>query len=367
MAHSQQSVDTPSRKRRDSDNDIPNKRHDDGARKTSISDVRFLPCNADFSNLDVDHTQYIAMVIPKSMQTAFEIFLKDFFHKNSPQHSTVDLTNENDVELDDSQTSTESLQQKFLKDFGGVKNKLNEKLESFQESDLKRDVSNEQFETFRNYRKKLTKWYVSCQHLANKITSNSASSRYMKTTVSFSPAVNDSGLKQSCTAKIRKTEKTCEQTLTDHVLSVATALNDEVFTLLCKCIADADRSFLKMLVKAYRVVTRANRYLTKQAESRDNDFDRPTRQFRNRRRSFHYNRERRNFHRQPNRRQPYRRQNNRYESDFPPLRRENYNYRQFKRRPNFSDRVDTDDDDDVFVRNPRRFSRGSFRRNSYRQ
>ena len=128
------------------------------------------------------------------------------------------------------------------------------------EIDPKRELPKAQYDVFRDYRKKLTKWYTSCQNFANELTHDSASKRYLKTNMTFSPAVKDSGLREACTAKVRKTVKTCEKLLTDNVLSSCDTLNSEILALYRNVLADTSDSGLKLLMKAFRVVTRVNRF-----------------------------------------------------------------------------------------------------------
>lgn len=361
---SQSSTDTPSRRRRESDGGNPSKKLDDGGHKSGLANVRFMPCNADLSGLFIDQTQYVAIIMPKTMQPAFETFLKEFNKKLSEAAQTIDLTDRDDVEPVD---SVEIKQQKFLVEYGDLKQKMTDTLRSFTETDLKRDVPKAQYETFRDYRKKLTKWYSTCQHLVNKLTSESASTRYLKTNLSFSPAVKDSGLREACTAKMRNTEKTCENQLTDNVLVSSAHLNDDILSLYQNLLIATDDSDLKLLMKAFRVVTRVNRFLTEPMSERLDDDRRPVRRrntFRRNNRTFYGNR--RNL---STRRQSSRRDDDQYDADYPPLRRNNFNYRRFKRRStNHDDEVD--DDDNVFERrndNFRRNNNRSFRRGGYRR
>lgn len=372
MSLSSVSSEGASRRRRPSDSDIPGlKRHDDGSTKSGTSAVRFLPITADFGTLNIDQTQYIAMVIPKSMQTVFETFFKDLAKKSHEASlQPIQIDDDEDVEPSDvepvdvaSPTVLANQQQSFLKDFGNLKQTLRNKLLGVSDTELKKDVPSSAFNDFRELRKRLTKWFVTCQHLANKLANNTASNRYIKTTLSFSPAVKDSGIKEACTAKIHKTEAVCEKRLTDKVLQLAIMLNNEITGT-----AEAEEHHVErwhVFLKAFRVVLRANRYLW----AHDIEHSRRPQRFAPRNRDFGNRPPMQN--RRPARewrRRTSRFSEDQYEQNYPPPRRTFYtNYRRYKRQPNYQEETD----DDVFepqyeetVRNNqyRPYRRPSFRR-----
>jgi hypothetical protein len=89
-----------------------------------------MPCNADLSGLFVDQTKYIAVVKPKTMQPAFETFLKYFASKCAEMNDTNEIIDDEDeVELED---SVETKQQKFLVEYGELKQKNYRNLENLQ-------------------------------------------------------------------------------------------------------------------------------------------------------------------------------------------------------------------------------------------
>ena len=368
-------MDGSSRRRMDSDSTNPTKKHDDGHSKGP--NIRIVPCNTDLSAMFVDQTQYVAIILPKTMQIAFETFLKEFSKKAMENTQVINLDTEdaNDSANKEQESDLESRKQKFLDVYGELKHDLSETLKSFPERELIRDLPQKQFNDFKEHRRKFTKWYVTCQHLANKLANESPSNKYLKTKISYSPAVKDSGIRDSCTAQIHDTEKKCETRLTIDVLSTAQRLCTDIadtFHFAVGHEAEGDTN-LKLMMKALRVVLRSHKYLERTRnfyDTRDPEY-RPMRTGRSNyppRRDYHrgnnYNRRPTYPYRDTTRdgrtfqypRDTYYRSN--YAQDYPRPRHQEYDYRRFKRRPA------SFDEDDVFDEDPEPRSRRHSRRYS---
>lgn len=354
-----------SRRRRlsQADNVPPTKRQE--TTTSALPDVRFVPVNTDFGPLMLDPAHYVAIVIPKSMQTIVEGFLKQALSK---ANETIQISD--DVE----EASNNERESDFLLEFGNLKQQFDANLKDYTDDELKREAPRDLFAKFKEYRRALTKWYVSCQHLSTKLSSESQTHDLLKTRVTFSPAVKDEGIKTQCKKSLKKTVAVCESKLTANVLDNAMKCNEEILALFADARKERDDPNLKMFVKAYRAVLQHNRHLN---ETGRRPFvparDRERKPFRPR--TFHRNYPDRNeFHRRrPSRGDFYR---SRVNDDYPPMRRRNYDYRRFKRRPHdFEESLDGVDDladDEVFDTDdrPRPYFRrrgSSFRRGSFRR
>lgn len=313
----------------------------------------------------LDPAHYVAIFIPKSMQSIMEGFLKQALSKAS---ETIHISDEAD------EASNNERDSEFLLEFGHLKQQFDANLKDYTDVELKKEAPRELFAKFKEYRKALTKWYVSCQHLASKLSSDSQTHDLLKTRVTFSPAVKDEGIKTQCKKSLKKTVDACESKLTESVFDTAIKYNAEILALFADARKERDDPNLKMFMKAYRAVLQHNRHLN---EANRRPFvstrDRESRPFRPRTFRRNYS-DRKDFHRRrPSRGDMYR---SRVNDDYPPMRRRNYDYRRFKRRPHdFEESLDGVDDladDEVFDTDDRprpHFRRrgSSFRRGSFRR
>lgn len=303
-----------------------------------------------------DSTKYVALIVPKSLLPAIKAFLEqatvsDVSHKKSHQ---AEVHHIDDIPVE----TLEEKQSKFLKDYGELSDGMFSTLRGYQEDELKQKVPTKDFESFKNHRRELTKWFNTCQHLKNRLINSSQSNQFLKMRYDISPAVEDSGARDSCIKKLKNVKDSCESTLTHSVLDKAINLNDGVKGFFSMC--EGNPADEKLFMKAFRVVSRTNRR-----------FDAPPKTFRNPSTRFtrngdFRNRQRKSF-RPPFRKRVYTR--NEDLDDFPPPRRQNFNYRRFKRRPTYyqeDDDVFDDNDNDQPFRRSRPFRRRAFRNQNYR-
>ena len=320
------------------------KRAHDGSRKNSDQLFR------QYVDADVP-PDYVSFVFHKDLLPSVTRFFEAM---------TQDMTNKSRLGMDepraDPKTTVDSKTREFLNDFTHLKEDLMTNLHEYSDSDLKKEVNSDNFQTFKEQRKILSRWYICGQHLLKKLTSESTAKSYLTLNPHFSPAVRDDAVKSNTLSTIEKCRKNLEDDLTEHVLDKALSLTRDVRSMY-ETTAVNDRSTEvanKILMKAFRVVMRTNQHLEGQHE--EHSYSRPIRG----------TSARIDFESSRNRVFSHRRRRGTFHDDYPPVRRENYDYRRFKRRPrnwrrpsrNFED-FENEDDDEVF--HPPR--RPPFRRN----
>jgi len=334
---------------------------------SDLPDIRTKTLPGNLSNVAGDPTKYKAIIVPIELAPLFEKLCQELLDK-----LIHDKNKTNEVEPDDDVFITSDidadLRTTFLNDFGSARRLYENALRQADEKSLVEDVLPEQYDTFRNTRRVLTKWFVTGAHLHKKLVgnpdSNKETNKYLRMNFDYSIAVNDSQLLDKCTTKILNTEKLIENSLTSSMLEKAILLISEVNILW----NDIPK---KIFLKAFRVVSKANGHLLHtqlQNLPKHNNNKRPQ----NRNNDKHAN---------PARRDPYKKydwnsrrpriQSNKYNSrkesrrdssdDYPPLRRNDNNYRRYKRHNS------DDSDDEEYQRRPFRNNKHTnHRRQSYR-
>jgi hypothetical protein len=333
------------------------KRHNDGSKITATNPnsaaagVNIVDIDIDISKLVDNPTRYAAIIVPKSLLPSINALIERASTKIDDAPSSFHIEGD--------ETCLEDKQSQFLQDFGKLKNDMVAALEKFNEDDLKQKVGQRDFEQFKIYRKDLTKWFNTCQHLKNRLTHSSTSNQFLKMRYDISPAVEDAGVKDSCLNKLKHTRESLESTLTHSVVNKALDLNETAKATFISCQFDKEAD--KILMKALRVVLRVNGERGPR-RGQDPKYD-PSVARRRWRGEGNRPRPRREF------KQSYRRRfSSRYERQFPPLRRQNFSYRRFKRRSSHFQ----EDDDDVFENDDegqrpfRPFRRRTFRNRNYR-
>lgn len=333
-------------------NRLSSKRHNDGSKilgtnpnsstAANSSGCRVIEMNGDFAKVVSDPTRYVAIIVPRSLLSSIGALI-------DKANKTLD-SDPIEVNNEPQQDSIQDDCSKFLKEFAELKETMVSSLHKCNEDELKQQVGQTEYDLFKAHRKELTKWYSTCQHLKSKLTSPSASNHFLKMRYNISPAVEDTGVRDSCLNKIKSTKDSMETALTHSVLSKATSLNDSVKGFFLAYNSDSEQ--IKPFMKALRVVLKNNG----EWKSRPDRNSRPLRRQGNRGgrwfppRRFPNNTEK----------TQRRRLTTRDDEDFPPPRRQNFTYRRFKRRPtNFTE------DDEVFTEEDERPFR-HFRRNTFR-
>ena len=366
------------------DTDVPptTKRHE--STSSLSNDIRIVPLSSNLGGLSISEpANFVACIIPKSLITVFEKILKETIEKGlATQQVNTQLQSE-DQEFESDIHSTE-----FIHDFETVKESFTNKLSSLSDQELQQEVPRGKFNVFKDYRRRLTKWYVTGHHLRNKLTSPSYTRKFVKLRTSFSPAISNESTKQVVLSKLKKTEDRCETLLTENVIQSAFDLNKEALDLFKQADENSDSSLIKILLKAYRSISRKYKYLTRSDNTTNYNDDirgrgppHQQRTFYRRRPHFDDRYARRvsdtdshtgRYNRYPRREndiddfserehQYPRRDYQRYHQDYPPLRNRNTNYRRYKRNPHYDER--DCDSDDVFEHDEQPHGR---RRWSYR-
>jgi hypothetical protein len=363
-------------KRNSDDTDaVPSsKRHE-----STSSDIRIVPLNTNLAGLGLtEPANYVACIIPKSLTTVFEKILKETIERGlTSQHA------DNDEHSEDQDVASEIFCNEFIHDFGKVKDNFTKKLREFSDYDLRHEVPRGKFNVFKDYRRKLTKWFVTGHHLVNNLTTPSETKKFLKLRTSFSPAISDQSVIQEVRSKLKTTSDRCELVLTESAIHSAFDMNKEVSDILRQTTEDSDTGLIKILMKAYRSISRKYNYLSRPVHDDDihgrgrpprpqpppprqrtsynrqqqHTYRHPRRESFDSEREYRYPRRANDYDRYPTERSHYRR----YHEDFPPLERQQTNYRRFKRNPQYQDR--DYDYDDVFEPEDQPFDG---RRRSYR-
>lgn len=319
-----------------------------------------LPGN--LSHVIGDPSKYKAIIVPTELAPIIEKLCQDLLQKYIQDKNKV-ITNEQDDEVFTRQEPDEDIQSTFLNEFESARRFFDNALKKTNEKTLIENVETDQFDKFKIARTLLTKWYVTGAHLQRKLKGNSDSNKYLKVNFDFSVAISDSSLKEKCTSKLLNTKKLIERSLTTSVLEKAIYLNAEARALW-------DKTPKNIFLKAYRVVSKANKHLFNLQQNErpkpqnktqnyynKNNKDPPRRDLYNK---YQWDSRRPRFE---SNRYSYREDNRRdYEEEYPPPRHDNYNYRRYKRQPSHG----TEDDylPLPFRNEPRSFyrrqSRGDF-------
>lgn len=337
--------------------------------------IRTQSIPGNFHNIVGDTSKYKAIIVPIELAPIFENLLTELLAK-------IKLDKNKTIEVhDDDEVFTKSIPndekiEAFLDDFGSSKRLFDNILRKTNVKELINDVDPSNFESFKNARKIISKWFITGSHLVNKIKGDSASNRYLKVHFDYSIAVTDPTLKEKCTNKLLNTKKLIEQSLTSSVIDRAITLNNDVQTLW-------ENTPNLIFLKAYRVVSRANKHLSNPTNDPQNPprGNRPNPKFDNRqRRESNYQKDRNVYqkydwnNRRPKRdshiehthpKQPPRKNylnSYNYEDEFPLPTRQHNDYRHYKKR-NYHEE-DEYSEPEPFLYEPRahygRHSRGDY-------
>lgn len=366
----QASLSQPLRRERSisSDSTETSKRHDDGATKDRIftSEIQI-----DVDRLGYDSTKYAAIIVPLNLIPAFHAILNNL--AEPIRNNTME-----DVEEMAPKEFSGNLAI-FTTQYDTTRKSLSSSLNNFSETELKRDLSEDDFVKFKEFRKQLTKWYVVCQNLHNKAKKIDPDQEYLTWDYKFSPVIHDDNLIENCHRKLKNTKMAIENELSSKVIDMATTLNNDIYSKYMEIKTDSAQ--LKIFMKALRVVFRSNRHLfLRNLNKRDgrtyrkpsfragrpsvSQYDKSTKPRHSR--TYYGNRngsrfvrdedanytDRRRFRRHYENREGFDRDGDRgdsrrYDRDFPPPTTRDRDYRTFKRRP--ADYEDDDGEDDVFL------------------
>lgn len=324
--------------------------------------TRSMPGN--LSNIVGDPTKYKAIIVPIEFAPIFEKLCQELINKLLLENNKQkEMESDDEVFIIGDEDS--ELRTRFTNDFGAARSTYDNALRQCDERSLIDDVPSEQLDSFRNARRLLTKWYVTGAHLLRKLKGDTEYNSYINMSFDYSVAVNDNNLKDKCTSKLLQTEKIIENSLTSSVLAKAIILISEVNNLW----NDTPK---KVFLKAYRVVSKANKHLLHPKQINDTH---PKRKYSERnniktRNNKDYDKPNNRSRKDPYRKYDWHSRRNRIDSrndrrhdsfeDYPPLRRDNNNYRHYKRHNS----IESDDDYDQrpFRNNNRTYrKRQSFR------
>jgi hypothetical protein len=356
-------------KRMNDDTEAPptSKRHESSS--SLSNDIRIIPLSSNLAGLSItEPSNYVACIIPKSLISVFEKVLRETVEKGLASQQVITQPQSEDQEIE-----SEILSNEFIHDFETVRETFTKKLYSLSDHELKQEVPRGKFNVFKDYRRRLTKWYVTGHHLRNNLTSPSNTRKFVKLHTSFSPAISNESTKQVVLSKLKKTEDRCEILLTESVIQSAYELNKEALDLFKQADENSDSSLIKILLKAYRSISRKYKYLTRSDNTTNYNDDIRGRGPPHQQRTFYRRRPQyddryvrrvsdadshtERFNRYPRReydgdefserehRYP-RRDYQRYNQEYPQLRNRNTNYRRYKRNPHYDER--DYDSDEVF-------------------
>lgn len=313
--------------------------------------VRTQTMPGSLSHIVGDVTKYKAIIVPIELAPTIEKIFQELLLKLHNENNKV-IELDTDDEVFSNSPPSEEDKTTFIREFGTTRRTFFNALQATNEKQLIENVSSTDFDTFKNARRIISKWYVTGCHLFNKLKGDVDTNKYLKLNFDISVAVTDINLKEKCTSKILETKKTLEHSLTTHVLAKALFLNQEVKIL-------HDNTPKNVFLKAFRVVTKANKQLYNPANPNNIEF-----RSHNKRQHNPNNRTQHNTHdnhysrRNPQHnteRNPYERYNwnerrpriysrrhlsNNYEDDYPPPMPQNNNYRRYKRQPSFYEEED---------------------------
>lgn len=358
----------------DADSAPSSKRHE-----TFGSDIRIIPLSSNLSGLSLNEpANFVACIIPKSLVNVFEKVLRETIERGLV---TLHANTGNPPEEIESESELQGSD--FIHDFESVKELYTKKLRELSDRDLKQEVPRGKFSIFKDYRRSLTKWFVTGQNLVKNLTSPSDSRKLLKIRTSFSPAVSNESTKQAVRLKLKTTSDQCETLLMGSVTQSAFNLNKETLDLFKNAEESSDTCLVKVLMKAFRSISKKYNYLTRPDNTTTNDDDNHERRLPLRpprhQRTFYRRQPQRidrfyrresdtdNHSRYPHRKydtydypdRDYRRLRRdnetdriaernyqHYNEDYPPMTNPNTNYRRYKRDPYYQER--DYESDDVF-------------------
>ena len=326
---------------------------------------------------------YVCVIIPKESLDDLKDLLSKSLDKSKKGHSIITADPAQPSAEEPQTEEIRHLSRKFLSEFEVVNQAAMEHNMTFPDSSLKKDLPTEDFQQYRHFRKELTTWFTTCQHLENKLRSpTSDSNKYLKINFNFSPAVKNDDFKQKMTDTIIKTAENIEKKCTVDILNKAIALNATVESFF----ENENISKKLFFAKAIRTVYKSNRHL----------FHNRPRIVSYKRQPKQYQQTHRQYHRQPanpteehtkfteRRRQRQTRfsysdrhrpshRSYRDDEEYPEIQNVDHDYRRYKRDrkdPQYwhsrrEYHMDLESDDDVFSDNNFRSDFRTYRNNRY--
>lgn len=298
-----------------------------------------------------DPTKYKAIIVPIELVPTIEKLCQELLQKLITEKNKV-IDVDPDDEVFNNPPPTEETKKSFINEFGTTRRLFFNALNQTNERNLIENVAPGEFDSFKNARRILSKWYIIGSHLFNKLKGDVDTNKYLKLNFDISVAVTDNDLKEKCTAKILETKKLLEHSLTSSVLDKAFYWNQEAQILY-------EKTPKNIFLKAFRVVTKANKHLFNPTNPNHNE--NRTHNYRQRNNTYRgqYNTHNTdNTKRNPQlntERNPYKihnwndrrprfdsnkhqnNQNNIYDDEYPPPRQQYNDYRRYKRQPPSND------------------------------
>lgn len=164
---------------------------------------------------------------------------------------------------DDQEIASDILCNEFIHDFNEVKEKFTKKLHELSDFDLKHEVPRGKFNVFKDFRRRLTKWYVNGHHLVKNLTTRSDTRKFLKLRISFSPAISNESTIYEVRSTLKTTGDRCETLLTANAIRSTFDLNKEALDLFNQATENSDTSLINILMKAYRSICRRYSYLSR--------------------------------------------------------------------------------------------------------
>lgn len=217
-----------------------------------VENVFVAPHNPKFLNLLSKKDDYVHLFIPKDLATAFSEFLGRSGTALNEAHSIIVVEDDcNDLHF---------LIDKFNKNFKPLLTALTDELPKHTHSKYTEELTQEAFLKFKQIRGLVTKWFVHCKHLDNKLTKgNTPTNRYCKLAMQFSPAVKNEELRDKCNSSLINLRDKLEKELSASVIEEANSLTNQLSDEFRESKLNPEDLFL--LCKALRTVLLNNREL----------------------------------------------------------------------------------------------------------
>lgn len=189
---------------------------------------------------------YVHLFLPRDIAKAFTDFL-------TKTEISVSKVKNSVIVIDDENVDLKKITEDFKRDFTDIKTVLCEKMSKHEHSKYVEKLTDNDFSKFKKIRSTVTKWFKHCQHLENKlIKGNSATNRYCKLAMQFSPAVKSEELRDTCNSKLIDLRDQLESELNRSVIEEAITLTDTVSNELNE--ANQNTHDLFLMCKAFRTV-----------------------------------------------------------------------------------------------------------------
>lgn len=222
MASEQAPFSTPTRKRLNSADNAPSSK----IPHTDVANVLFRrPLDPDVAKF-LDDDRYVCMILSKDMAKSFKEFLtKGLAAIEDISNKTITIE---EFDKDYSQAKTSNFQDVFK----SIKKTLVDNLDANSSQDFSKKLDECDFDKFKKCRSMISKWFVSGEHLSNKLRDNSRTNQYLKVGLDFSPAVTSQNLKDKCSSELTSLRDRLEMELSmsvvDNCIDKCEALKSEI-------------------------------------------------------------------------------------------------------------------------------------------